>query len=153
MDSCLLDWTPRSWSSSCVSHSRHSGVEKLPSINELYEFISSSFDFTKSRGFRFKALSFKDRALAVAGAFVHLKIQGRTFRGERTARGRTKAPDLPHRLLLSQLKKEDAAVKDLNQAMMGLSRLAFSDAWTHPSQTPSVRSTQVPHTPVVFIAA
>jgi hypothetical protein len=35
---------------------------------------------------------------------------------------------------------EDAAVKELNQATMGLARSALSAAWTHPTQTPSVRN-------------
>ena len=56
MDSCLLDWT---WSIS--TNTKHitavlrfipkiiwdSGVGKLSPINVLYEFILSSFDFTK----------------------------------------------------------------------------------------------------------
>ena len=35
---------------------------------------------------------------------------------------------------------EDAAVKDMNQATMGLARSALSAACTHPTQTPSVRN-------------
>ena len=35
---------------------------------------------------------------------------------------------------------EDATVQELNQAMMGLAQSALSSAWTHPTQTPTVRS-------------
>jgi len=58
----------------------HGGVEKLPSINELYESILSSFDFTKKP--RALIQSFKDRALAATRALVHLKIQRKCLTGE-----------------------------------------------------------------------
>jgi len=64
----------------------HSGVEKLPSINELYEFILSSFDFTKKP--RVLIQSFKDRALAATKALVHLKIQRKCLTGEDVPRGK-----------------------------------------------------------------
>ena len=35
---------------------------------------------------------------------------------------------------------EDAAVKELNQATLGLARSSLNAAWTHPTQTPSVRN-------------
>ena len=35
---------------------------------------------------------------------------------------------------------EDTTVQELNQATMGLARLALNAAWTHPTQTPTVRS-------------
>ena len=57
----------------------HSGVENLPSINELYEFILSSFDFTKKP--RVLIQSFKERALAATRALVHLKIQRKCLTG------------------------------------------------------------------------
>ena len=49
---------------------RHSGVGKLPSINVLYESTLSSFDFKKKP--RVLIQSFKDRALAVTKALIHL---------------------------------------------------------------------------------
>ena len=50
-----------------------SGVRKLPSINVLYEFILSSFDFTKKP--RVPIQSVKDSALAATKALAYLKIQ------------------------------------------------------------------------------
>ena len=44
-----------------------------------------------------------------------------------------------HDLILGE-EIEDTAVKDLNQATIGLARLALSAARTHPTQTPSVRN-------------
>ena len=64
----------------------HSGVEKLPSINELYELILSSFDFTKKP--RVLIQSFKDRALAATRALVHLKIQRKCLTGEEVPKGK-----------------------------------------------------------------
>jgi len=64
----------------------HGGVERLPSINELYESILSSFDFTKKP--RVLIQSFKDRALAATKALVHLKIQRRCLTGEDAPRGK-----------------------------------------------------------------
>ena len=64
----------------------HSGVEKLPSINELYELILSSFDFTKKP--RVLIQSFKDRALAATRALVHLMIQRRCLTREDVPRGK-----------------------------------------------------------------
>jgi len=43
-----------------------------------------------------------------------------------------------HNLVLNE-EVEDVALKELNQATMGLARSALSAAWTHPTQTPSVR--------------
>lgn len=75
----------------------HSGVEKLPSLNELYEFILSSFDFTKQP--RVLIRSFKDRALAAARALVHLKIQRKCLTGKDITRGKdNKKPDQNLRL-------------------------------------------------------
>jgi hypothetical protein len=62
------------------------GVENLPSINDLYEFILSSFDFTKKP--RVLIQSFKDRALAATRALVHLKIQRKCLTGEDIPRGK-----------------------------------------------------------------
>ena len=64
----------------------HGGVERLPSMNELYESILSSFDFTKKP--RVLIQSFKDRALAATKALVHLKIQRRCLTGEDVPRGK-----------------------------------------------------------------
>ena len=97
MDSRLLDWM---WSISTdieivITVLRfvpeiiwHSGVEKLPSIHELYESILSSFDFTKKP--RVLIQSFKDRALAATRALVHLKIQRKCLTGEDVPEGKGK---------------------------------------------------------------
>ena len=75
----------------------HSGVERLPSINELYDSILSSFDFTKKP--RVLIQSFKDRALAATKALIHLKIQRRCLTGEDVPRGKdNKKPDQGPRL-------------------------------------------------------
>ena len=62
----------------------HSGVGKLPSINVLYEFILSSFGYTKKP--RVLIQSFEDRALAATKAFIHLKIQRKCLTGEDVAK-------------------------------------------------------------------
>ena len=64
----------------------HSDVENLPSINDLYEFILSSFDFTKKP--RVLIQSFKDRALAATRALVHIKIQRKCLAEEDVPRGK-----------------------------------------------------------------
>ena len=64
----------------------HCGVENLPSINDLYEFILSSFDFTKKP--RVLIQSFKDRALAATRALVHIRIQRKCLTGEDVPRGK-----------------------------------------------------------------
>ena len=61
----------------------HSCLGKFPSINILYEFILSSFDFTKPRVL---IQSFKDRALATTKALIHLKIQRKCLTKEDVAR-------------------------------------------------------------------
>jgi hypothetical protein len=64
----------------------HSSVEKLPSIDELYESILSSFDFTKKP--RVLIQSFKDRALAATRALVHFKIQRKCLTGGDVPKGK-----------------------------------------------------------------
>jgi hypothetical protein len=64
----------------------HSGVENLPSINDLYKLILSSFDFTKKP--RVLIQSFKDQALAATRALVHIKIQRKCLTGEDVPRGK-----------------------------------------------------------------
>ena len=106
LDSRLLDWM---WSISTdteivIAVLRfipeiiwHGGVEKLPSIDELYESILSSFDFTKKP--RVLIQSFKDRALAATRALVHLKIQRKCLTGGEVPKGKdNKRPDQGPRL-------------------------------------------------------
>jgi hypothetical protein len=64
----------------------HCGVENLPSINDLYEFIMSSFNFTKKP--RVLIQSFKDQALTATRALVHLKVQRKCLTGEDVPRGK-----------------------------------------------------------------
>ena len=106
LDSRLLDWM---WSISIdteivIAVLRfipeiiwHGGVEKLPSIDELYESILSSFDFTKKP--RVLIQSFKDRALAATRALVHLKIQRKCLTGGEVPKGKdNQRPDQGPRL-------------------------------------------------------
>ena len=93
----------------------HGGVERLPSINELYESILSSFDFTKKP--RVLIQSFKDRALAATKALVHLKIQRRCLTGEDVPRGKdNRKPDQGPRLA-SQASVIPAEEGDLESAL------------------------------------
>ena len=93
----------------------HSGVANLPSVNELYELILSSFDLTKKP--RVLIQSFKGRALAAAKALIHLEIQRKCLTGEDISKGRdnTKADQRPR--LASQATVIPAEEGDLECAL------------------------------------
>ena len=93
----------------------HSGVANLPSVNELYELILSSFDLTKKP--RVLIQSFKGRALAAAKALIHLKIQRKCLTGEDISKGRdiTKPDQRPR--LASQAAVIPAEEGDLECAL------------------------------------
>jgi len=93
----------------------HSGVENLPSINELYEFILSSFDFTKKP--RVLIQSFKDRALAATRALVHLKVQRKCLTGEGIPRGKDDKNSYQGARLSSQATVIPAEEGDLESAL------------------------------------
>ena len=93
----------------------HSGVERLPSINELYESILSSFDFTKKP--RVLIQSFKDRALAATKALVHLKIQRKCLTGEDISRGKDNRKSDQGPRLASQATVIPAEEGDLESAL------------------------------------
>ena len=92
----------------------HGGVERLPSINELYGFILSSFDFTKKP--RVLIQSLKDRALAATKALVHLKIQRRCLTGDDVPRRKENKSNQGPRLA-SQATAIPAEEGDLESAL------------------------------------
>jgi hypothetical protein len=93
----------------------HCGVKNLPSINDLYEFILSSFDFTKKP--RALIQSFKDRSLAATRALVHLKVPRKCLTGEDVPRGKdnTKSRQGPN--LASQATAIPVEEGDLESAL------------------------------------
>ena len=93
----------------------HGGVERLPSIDELYESILSSFDFTKKP--RVLIQSFKDRALAATKALVHLKIQRRCLTEEDVPRGKDNRKSDQGPKLASQAAVIPAEEGDLESAL------------------------------------
>jgi hypothetical protein len=93
----------------------HCGVENLPSINDLYEFILSSFDFTKKP--RVLIQSFKDRALAATRALVHIKIQRKCLTGEDVSRGKDNTRSGQGPSLASQVTTIPAEEGDLESAL------------------------------------
>ena len=93
----------------------HCGVGNLPSINDLYEFILSSFDFTKKP--RVLIQSFKDRALAATKALVHLKIQRKCLTGEDILRGKDNTRSGQSPSLATQVTTIPAEEGDLESAL------------------------------------
>jgi hypothetical protein len=93
----------------------HCGVENLPSINDLYEFIQSSFDFTKKP--RVLIQSFKDRALAATRALVHIKNQRKCLTGEDVSRGKDNTRSGQGPSLTSQATTIPAEEGDLESAL------------------------------------
>jgi hypothetical protein len=93
----------------------HCGVENLPSINDLYEFIQSSFDFTKKP--RVLIQSFKDRVLAATRALVHIKIQRKCLTGEDIPRGKDNTSSGRRPSLASQATTIPAEEGDLESAL------------------------------------
>jgi hypothetical protein len=93
----------------------HCGVENLSSINDLYEFIQSSFDFTKKP--RVLIQSFKDRALVATRALVHIKIQRKCLTGEDVSRGKDNTRSGQGPSLASQATTIPAEEGDLESAL------------------------------------
>jgi hypothetical protein len=93
----------------------HCGVENLPSINDLYEFIQSSFDFTKKP--RVLIQSFKDQALAATRALAHIKIQRKWMTGEDVSRGKDNTRSGQGPSLASQATIIPAEEGDLESAL------------------------------------
>ena len=154
----------------------------LPHINELYELIASSLGFMKKPRVLVQSFKDRALAAARAFDYLKIKevsdrggrSKGRdSKRSDQNPRLASQATVIPaeegmlvanpsldqlfglfvaSRSLVLDERMENAAVKDLNRATMGLVRLALSTACTYPTQIPSVKSVQVPRDPLEFIA-